>query len=292
AMATAWFITGATRGLGLEIAKAALRAGDRVVATGRKREAVADHLGPDGERPLSAALDVTAASQVQAAVQAAVAGFGGGDVLVNNAGYGLLGFFEETTVNAAQAQFATNLFGVLNVPGAALPVMRSARKGRIFNVSSLGGLLGTQFGSLYCATKFALEGFSESLAKEVAPFGISVTIVEPGPFRTDFLTPESLRHGENRIADYDDRRGQLRAAWEDRNGPQPGDPANLADALVRLANDPQPPLRFLAGSIAVQAAEEKLAGMRAEIERWRQLSVGTDGNFANANVEGLLAQIK
>ena len=291
-MEKTWFSTGATRGLGLEIAKAALRAGDRVVATGRKREAVGERLGPDGERLLSAALDVTDASQVQAAVQAAVARFGGIDVLVNNAGYGLLGFFEETTVNDAQAQFATNLFGVLNVTRAALPVMRSARKGRIFNVSSLGGLLGTQFGSLYCATKFALEGFSESLAKEVAPFGISVTIVEPGPFRTDFLTPESLRHGENRIADYDDRRGQLRAAWEERNGLQPGDPAKLADALVHLAIEPQPPLRFLAGSIAVQAAEEKLAGMRAEIERWRQLSLGTDGNFANANVEGLLAQIK
>jgi NAD(P)-dependent dehydrogenase (short-subunit alcohol dehydrogenase family) len=291
-MAKTWFITGATRGLGLEIAKAALRAGDCVVATGRKPEAVADRLGPDGERLLSAGLDVTAASQAQAAVQAAVARFGGIDVLVNNAGYGLLGFFEETTVNDAQAQFATNLFGVLNVTRAALPVMRSARKGRIFNVSSLGGLLGTQFGSLYCATKFALEGFSESLAKEVAPFGIAVTIVEPGPFRTDFLTPESLRHGENRIADYDDRRGQLRAYWEERNGLQPGDPAKLADALVQLANEPQPPLRFLAGSIAVQAVEEKLAGMRAEIERWRQLSLGTDGSFGNASVEGLLAQIK
>jgi len=291
-MEKTWFITGATRGLGLEIAKAALRAGDRVVATGRKREAVGERLGPDGERLLSAALDVTDASQVQAAVQAAVARFGGIDVLVNNAGYGLLGFFEETTVHDARAQFATNLFGVLNVTRAALPAMRSARKGRIFNVSSLGGLLGTQFGSLYCATKFALEGFSESLAKEVAPFGISVTIVEPGPFRTDFLTPESLRHGENRIADYDDRRGQLRAAWEERNGLQPGDPAKLADALVHLAIEPQPPLRFLAGSIAVQAAEEKLAGMRAEIERWRQLSLGTDGNFGNASVDGLLAQIK
>jgi NAD(P)-dependent dehydrogenase (short-subunit alcohol dehydrogenase family) len=268
------------------------RAGDRVVATGRKREAVAERLGPDGERLLSAALDVTAASQAQAAVQAAVSRFGGIDVLVNNAGYGLLGFFEETTDDDARAQFATNLFGVLNVTRAALPVMRPARKGRIFNVSSLGGLLGTQFGSLSCATKFALEGFSESLAKEVAPFGISVTVVEPGPFRTDFLTPESLRHGENRIADYDDRRGQLRAAWEERNGLQPGDPAKLADALVHLANEPQPPMRFLAGRAAVQAAEEKLAGMRAESERWRQLSVGTDGNFANANVEGLLTQIK
>jgi NAD(P)-dependent dehydrogenase (short-subunit alcohol dehydrogenase family) len=291
-VAKTWFITGATRGLGLEIAKAALRAGDRVIATGRKRTAVAERLGPDGESLLSAELDVTDASQAKAAVEAAVSRFGGIDVLVNNAGYGLLGFFEETTASDAQAQFATNFFGALKVTRAVLSVMRSARKGRIFNVSSLGGLLGVQFGSLYCATKFALEGFSESLAKEVAPFGILVTIVEPGPFRTDFLTPESLRHGDDRLADYDDRRAQLRAAYVDRGGLQPGDPAKLADALVQLAKDPQPPMRFLAGAIAVQAAEDKLAGMRAEIDRWRQLSVGTDGNYATADAAGLLAQIK
>jgi NAD(P)-dependent dehydrogenase (short-subunit alcohol dehydrogenase family) len=291
-MPKTWFITGATRGLGLEIAKAALRAGDRVVATGRKRIAVAERLGPDSESLLSAELDVTDASQAKAAVEIAMSRFSGIDVLVNNAGYGLLGFFEEITLNDAEAQFATNFFGALNVTRAVLPVMRSARKGRIFNVSSLGGLMGVQFGSLYCATKFALEGFSESLAKEVAPFGILVTIVEPGPFRTDFLTPESLRHGDSRITDYDDRRAQLRAAYVDRGGLQPGDPAKLADALVRLANEPQPPMRFLAGTIAVQAADDKLAGMRAEIDHWRQLSVGTDGNYATADAEGLIAQSK
>ena len=291
-MTKTWFITGATRGLGLEVAKAALRAGDRVVATGRKRTAVAERLGADGESLFSAELDVTDASQAKAAVLAAMSRFGGIDVLVNNAGYGLLGFFEEITANDAQAQFATNFFGALNVTRAVLPVMRSARRGRIFNVSSLGGLLGVQFGSLYCATKFALEGFSESLAKEVAPFGIRVTIVEPGPFRTDFLTPESLRHGDDRIADYDDRRAQLRAAYVDRGGLQSGDPAKLADALVELANEPEPPMRFLAGTIAVQAAEEKLAGMRAEIDRWRQLSIGTDGNYAQTDAAGLIAQIK
>jgi NAD(P)-dependent dehydrogenase (short-subunit alcohol dehydrogenase family) len=291
-MAKTWFITGATRGLGLEIAKAALWAGDRVVATGRKRTAVAERLGPDGESLLAAELDVNDGSQAMAAVEAAVSRFGAIDVLVNNAGYGLLGFFEEITASDAQAQFATNFFGALNVTRAILPVMRSARKGRIFNVSSLGGLMGVQFGSLYCATKFALEGFSESLAKEVAPFGILVTIVEPGPFRTDFLTPESLRHGEDRISDYDDRRAQLRAAYVDRGGLQPGDPAKLANALVQLANEPQPPMRFLAGTIAVQAAEEKLAGMRAEIDPWRQLSIGTDGNYATADAEGLIAQIR
>jgi NAD(P)-dependent dehydrogenase (short-subunit alcohol dehydrogenase family) len=187
-MSKIWFITGAGRGLGVQIAKAALQAGDRVVAAGRQRSAVIDSLGPDSDQLLSVALDVTQADQAQAAIDAALMRFGAIDVLVNNAGYGHLGFFEETTMQDAQAQFATNLFGVFNVTWAALPAMRSARKGRIFNISSLAGIMGAELCSLYCASKFALEGFSESLAKEVAPFGLFVTIVEPGPFRTDFLT--------------------------------------------------------------------------------------------------------
>jgi NAD(P)-dependent dehydrogenase (short-subunit alcohol dehydrogenase family) len=281
-MRKTWFITGATRGLGVEIAKAALRAGDRVVATGRKREAVVASLGPDNDHLLSVELDVTDAAGAQAAVDAAMSRFGTIDVLVNNAGYGHLGFFEETTADDVRAQFATNLFGVFNVTRAALPFMRSARQGRIFNISSLGGILGAELGSLYCATKFALEGFSESLAKEIAPFGLFVTIVEPGPFRTDFLTSESLRFGENTVADYDERRAQLRAGFEQRNGQQPGDPAKLAEAMVLLANEASPPMRFLAGSIAVEAADSKLAGMRTELDHWRKLSVGTDGNYASS----------
>src|SRR6516165_9163990 len=287
-----WFITGATRGLGREIAQAVLRGGNRVVATGRKQADVAAGLGPDTVQLLSVGLDVANAPQARDAVGAALSRFGTIDVLVNNAGYGHYGFFEESTIDEARAQFETNLFGVFNVTWAALPSMRAAGKGRIFNVSSPGGLIGGQMASLYCATKFALEGFSESLAKEVAPFGIFVTIVEPGPFRTDFLTPESLRHGDNHIADYDDRRAELRAAYVDRGGLQPGDPAKLADALVQLANDPKPPMRFLAGAIAVRAAEEKLAGMRAEIDRWRQLSLGTDGSYASVDAQGLVDQIK
>jgi NAD(P)-dependent dehydrogenase (short-subunit alcohol dehydrogenase family) len=279
-MRKTWFITGATRGLGVEVAKAALRAGDRVVATGRKREAVVASLGPDNDHLLSVELDVTDAAGAQASINAAMSRFGAIDVLVNNAGYGHLGFFEETTDEDVRAQFATNLFGVFNVTRAALPFMRSAREGRIFNISSLGGILGAELGSLYCATKFALEGFSESLAKEIAPFGLFVTIVEPGPFRTDFLTSESLRFGENIVADYDERRVQLRASFEQRNGQQPGDPAKLGEAMVLLANEPAPPMRFLAGSIAVEAADAKLAGMRAELDHWRKLSVGTDGNYA------------
>jgi NAD(P)-dependent dehydrogenase (short-subunit alcohol dehydrogenase family) len=280
-MQKTWFITGAGRGLGVQIAKAAMRAGDRVVATARKRASINESLGPDSDQLLSVALEVTAADRVQAAVDAAVSRFGTIDVLVNNAGYGHIGFFEETTNEDVQAQFATNLFGVLNVTRAALPVMRSARKGRIFNISSIAGLRGTDFASLYCASKFALEGFSESLAKEIAPFGLFVTIVEPGPFRTDFLTGESLRFGGHPVADYDDRRTRLRTSFEQRNGRQPGDPARLADAMVRLANEAEPPMRFLAGAFAVDTADAKLAAMQAEFDRWRRLAVSTDGEYGS-----------
>jgi NAD(P)-dependent dehydrogenase (short-subunit alcohol dehydrogenase family) len=279
-MQKSWFITGASRGLGTEIAKAALRAGDRVVATGRKREAIIDALGPDSDQLLSVALDVTDAAQAKAAINAAVLRFGTIDVLVNNAGYGHLGFFEENTSADIQAQFATNLFGVFNVTSAALPIMRSARQGRIFNLSSLAGIRGAAFASLYCASKFALEGFSESLAQELAPFGLFVTIVEPGPFRTDFLASESVRFGEHVVADYNDRRERIRASFEQRNGEQPGDPEKLAEAIVRLASEAEPPMRFIAGSITVDAADAKFAGMQAELDRWRALCVSTDGAYA------------
>lgn len=281
-MKKTWFITGASRGLGVEIAKAAMRSGDRVVAAGRKRKAVIDSLGPDNGQLLSVELDVTNAGQARAAVDAAASRFGAIDVLVNNAGYGHLGFFEETTVEDAQAQFATNLFGAFNVTRAALPIMRSARKGRIFNISSLAGIRGAEFGSLYCASKFALEGFSESLSQEVTPYGLFVTIVEPGPFRTDFLTRESLRFGGGAVADYDGRRAQVRASFEQRNGQQPGDPTKLAEAMVRLASEANPPMRFIAGTIAVDAADAKLADMRAELDSWRRLSLSTDGNYGTA----------
>ncbi|HWS67767.1 MAG TPA: oxidoreductase [Steroidobacteraceae bacterium] len=279
-MQKTWFITGASRGLGAQIARAAIWAGDRVVAAGRQRRAIIDGLGPDSDQLLPVELDVTVADQARAAVDAAVSRFGAIDVLVNNAGYGHLGFFEETTIRDAQAQFATNLFGVFNVTWAVLPIMRSARNGRIFNISSLGGVLGAELASLYCASKFALEGFSESLSKEVAPFGLFVTIVEPGPFRTEFLTPESLRFADKVVTDYDDRRAQLRTFFERRNGQQPGDPAKLAGAIVHLASEAKPPMRFLAGSIAADAADAKLAVMRAELGSWRQLSVSTDGNYS------------
>lgn len=278
-MTKTWFITGASRGLGADIAHAALRNGDRVVATGRSRDSVAHAVGPDSEHVLTAALDVTDAGQAEAATAAAVTRFGGIDVLVNNAGYGHLGLFEETTEQDAEAQFATNFFGALKVTRAVLPFMRAARHGHIFNLSSIAGVRGSEGGSLYCSSKFALEGFSESLAKEVAPFGVFVTIVEPGFFRTEFLSGQSVRFGGQEIADYADRSGKLRAAFKQRDGQQEGDPAKLADAIVRLAGTEAPPLRFAAGADAVGVVETKLAGVRAELDAWRELSVSLSGDY-------------
>jgi len=275
-MRKTWFITGASRGLGVDIAQAALRAGDRVVATGRQRCQVADSLGPDHDRLLTRALDVTDAGQAQTAVAEAVARFGAIDVLVNNAGYGHLGYFEETTPDDVAAQFATNVFGLLGVTRAVLPVMRAARAGRIFNLSSIAGMRGSEMGSLYCASKWAVEGFSEALALELAPFGVTVTIVEPGPFRTDFLTPGSIRFGAGTIPDYEERRTAQRAVFEQRDGKQPGDPVKLADAIVQIAGDPAPPLRFAAGAMAVALWDARLGTLRAELDRWRALGLATD----------------
>ena len=275
-MSKTWFITGASRGLGADIAMAALKSGDKVVATGRQRAAVADKLGPDNDRLLTLSLDVADVAQAREAVRKAIERFGAIDVLVNNAGYGHLGYFEETTDADIQAQYATNVFGLFNVTRAALPAMRAARRGHVFNLSSVAGYRGVEAGSLYCSSKFAVEGFSEALAGELAPFGIHVTIIEPGPFRTDFLTPESLKFIANEVPDYAERRNATRASFEQRNGKQQGDPVLLAEAIVTLANAQKPPLRFTAGAMAVNGLDAKLAAMKAELDAWRELGIATD----------------
>ena len=290
-MPNTWFITGASRGLGAKIAKVALDAGDQVVATGRSGRLLAETLGSDSDDLVSIEMDVTNNDQVHHAVGSAISRFGRVDILVNNAGFGLMGFFEEMTIEEAHEQFATNLFGVMNVTWQILPFMRSVQGGRIFNISSLGGIIGTEMGTLYCASKFAVEGFSESLAKEVSRFGIFVTLVEPGPFRTDFLSPQSMKFGSHLIVDYDDRRTELRASFKTRDGHQPGDPHRLAKAIASLAREEKPPLRFFAGSIAVDAASKKLFSMQNEISAWSELSRSADGHFQDSNNEGLLRQI-
>jgi NAD(P)-dependent dehydrogenase (short-subunit alcohol dehydrogenase family) len=278
-MSKTWFITGASRGIGADIARAALAAGDRVVATGRDAAKVAQTYDAGPDRLLAVALDVTDNAQVVAGVAAATAHFGSIDVLVNNAGYGQFGPFEENTAADVERQFATNVFGVFNVTRAVLPVMREHRTGHIFNISSIAGVRGGIGGSLYCASKFALEGFSESLSQEVAPFGVTVTIIQPGFFRTDFLDGSSVQYGGAPIADYAALSAQLRSGYEARSHQQAGDPAKLGALIVDLASREKPPLRFAAGSDAVKISADKIASRTTELEAWQELSVTTDGTF-------------
>ena len=251
----------------------------RVVATGRDPAKVTQAFEASPDKLLVAALDVAVEEQAEAAVEAAVERFGGVDVLVNNAGYGLLGPFEQSEPQQIARQFATNVFGVFNVTRAVLPVMRRQCAGRVFNITSIGGLRGGPGGSLYSATKFAVEGFSESLAQEIAEFGISVTLVEPGFFRTDFLDESSIRYNDRSIADYAALSKRLKEYYGPRNHQQAGDPARLAKILVDLASHEKPPLRFVAGSDAVAMFQTKIASVSAELEAWRALSVTTDGEF-------------
>ncbi|MCF4980111.1 SDR family NAD(P)-dependent oxidoreductase [Pseudomonas gessardii] len=272
-----WFITGAARRLGAAIAKAALTDGDRVVVSGRRTDALENVFAEYGERVLAVALDVTDEAQALAAAEKAVARFGRIDVLVNNAGYGQLGPFEDNFVSDADKQFATNVFGVFNVCRAVLPIMRQQRSGHIFNLSSMGGLVGMGGAALYCASKFAVEGFSESLALEVGPFGIKVTLVEPGVFRTDFLDASSAVFGARGLEDYATFTAKVKSASAAYNHRQTGSPTKLGGALVQLANSAQPPLRYLAGSDAYQQVRDKLDKMLAQIEQWRPLTCSTDG---------------
>jgi NAD(P)-dependent dehydrogenase (short-subunit alcohol dehydrogenase family) len=274
-----WFITGASRGIGLQTARAALAAGHQVVATGRRREDVVAALGqPPGLLALE--LDVTEADGIAAAVAAARAHFGRIDVLLNNAGYGHLGLFEQTTDADARAQFETNVFGLFNVTRAVLPLMRAQRGGHVINLSSVAGIAGFAMASLYCASKFAVEGFSLSLAEEVRQFGIRVTIVGPGFIRTDFLDPSSFRLPDASIPDYAELDEQLRNTYLPYNHLQPGDPVRLAQALLALAASADPPLRFSAGSDAVQMVDARLAQLRGELDAARALSASVDGEWA------------
>ncbi|BEP64433.1 oxidoreductase (plasmid) [Variovorax sp. V213] len=278
-MSKVWFITGAGRGIGAQIAKAALAAGDKVVATGRDPAQLEKLYGEFGSSALCLPLDATREQDAIAAAQQAGSRFGSIDVLVNNAGYGQLGLFEEVSGEDVERQFQTNVFGMMHVTRAVLPVMRKQRRGHILNLASVGGFMGFDGASIYCAAKFAVEGFSESLALEVAPFGIKVTIVEPGFFRTDFLDKKSVQYGSRKIADYAEFSSNSRSAYESYNHKQPGDPARLGRAIVELSEMPQPPLHFVAGTDAVDFATKTFERRRAEIDSYAALSVTTDGDF-------------
>lgn len=267
-----WLITGAGRGLGLDIAKAALAAGHAVVATARNAESVTKALG-EHEDLLAVALDVTDPTAAAAAVHATVERFGRLDVLVNNAGSFQAGFFEEMTPAAFRSQIETTLFGPVNVTRAALPQLRAQRCGLVMTISSTAGIaVAGDFLTAYAASKFAVEGFMEGLAPEVEPFGIKTMLVEPGFFRTELLTPQSMQYSAPSIADYAKRTTATVQAWKGMDGKQGGDPAKLAGALVELAALAKPPVRFAAGADAVATFELKATELLAQADAHRQLS--------------------
>ncbi|MFJ5991005.1 oxidoreductase [Lentzea sp. NPDC092896] len=271
-----WFVTGASRGLGLEIVKAALTRGDSVVATARDPKAIEQALPGHSANLLALPLDVTAQDQADAAVQAAIARFGGIDVLVNNAGRGLVGAVEETSDAEARAVFDINVFGLLTVIRAVVPAMRAARRGRILNISSTGGVVAWAGWGVYSATKFALEGITEALRLELAPLGIQVTSVQPGPLRTDFLASSSLGQVERVIDDYASTGGASRAWAGENHGLQEGDPVKAAAALLTLVDLAEMPARLPLGTSTLADIRTKLAAVGADLEAWQDLSRSTD----------------
>lgn len=271
-----WFITGASRGFGALMTKEALAAGDAVVATARNPETVTDAIGSHPNL-LPVALDVTNEAQAQEAAAAAVKKFGRIDILVNNVGFGLLGAVEEAATDEIEKMYATNVFGLLKVTRAVLPYMRKQRSGHVLNFSSIGGYVGHAGWGVYCSTKFAVEGISESMAPEVAPLGIKVTVVEPGFFRTDFLAGNSLVVSPPTIPDYvDTPAGGMREMAKQANHAQPGDPAKLAAGIIAMVNSSNPPLRMPFGSDTVAAIEAKNARVAEELATWRDLAMSTD----------------
>ncbi len=277
-----WFITGAGRGMGVNIAQAALAAGQAVVATGRDPDRVAKAIGP-GDDLLAVKLDITDPADSEAAVKAALERFRRIDVLVNNAGNFYAGYFEETSPKQVRAQIETNLFGPMNLTRAVLPVMRRQRFGHIITITSLAGLVGIEFCAAYATSKFGLEGWMESLRFDLEPYGIHTTIVEPGFFRTDLLVEgASTIWPELSIDDYAERTAQTKAAWQAMNGRQGGDPTKLAAALVSLAEHKNPPLRWVAGADAMATAEQKARDLLAQIDAYRELS----SNLSHEDVHG------
>lgn len=270
-----WFITGASRGFGLLVAQEALRRGHNVVATARTPESIAATLDVDSDRLLLASLDVTDPVSIQLAVEAAIDRFGRIDVLMNNAGHGIVGAIEEVTDVSARSVFDVNVFGLLNVTRAVLPVMRAQRSGSILNLSSVAGQSAAAGWGVYSATKHAVEAINEALRAEAGPLGIRCTAIEPGPFRTDFLDRSSLLTEGATISDYDETAGATRRWAEDTNHAQAGDPHKAAEIMIDIADSENPPLRLPLGSDCVERIEQKLAVQAAELDKWRTVSTST-----------------
>jgi len=267
-------ITGASRGLGAEVAKAALAAGEKVIATGRGRDSLDFSSDKDALFPVE--MDVTNEAQVAAGVRDGVSQYGRIDVLVNNAGFGMLGAIEETPAEDVERIYRTNVFGLLNVIRAVLPTMRQQKAGHIINFSSLGGFRASAGWGVYCSTKFAVEGITEALHDELAPLGVHATVVEPGFFRTDFMDNRSLARARQQIADYAETVGKTRIFAVEKNHQQPGDPKKLAQALLQLVNAANPPLRLPLGTDALERIAQKNAFVSQETATWLSLSESTD----------------
>lgn len=270
-----WFVTGASRGLGAEITREALDRGHSVIATARDVSAVRRAYPQEPDGLLAVAADVTEPKQLTAAVEAGLAEFGRIDIVASNAGYGLIGAVEEISDKAARALFDVNVFGVLNTLRATLPTLRAQRSGHVLNIGSVGGFATVAAAGLYGASKFALEGVSEALHGELAPLGVRVTIVEPGGFRTDFLSSSSIQVEPASIADYAVGAGPVREALSENDGRQPGDPVKAAKAIVDITEVAEPPLRLQLGADAIERVEAKLDLVRRELDQWRHVALST-----------------
>jgi NAD(P)-dependent dehydrogenase (short-subunit alcohol dehydrogenase family) len=270
-----WFITGCSTGFGRELARLVLQHGYRAVVTAREPRKIQDLVAGHDGRGLVLKLDVTDAAQVDDAVKTAEATFGQIDVLVNNAGYGYLAAVEESEEDEARAMFETNFFGLARMIHAVLPGMRRRRRGHIVNISSIGGLVGFPSVGYYNATKFAVEGLSEALAKEVEPLGIRVLIVEPGPFRTDWAG-RSIKQTRREIDDYTETAGANRRRITGYSGKQAGDPARAAEAIIKAVNSPTPPLRLVLGRVGIELARAKLDSLRRDFDAWEETTLGAD----------------
>ncbi|MRS64093.1 oxidoreductase [Larkinella terrae] len=271
-----WFVTGASKGLGLSLVKQLLNGGYNVAATSRNLDDLRRLVEAPADRFLPLAVDLKTESSVADAIAQTVGHFGQIDVVVNNAGYGLLGSVEELTDEEARENFDVNVFGSLNVIRQALPHLRAQQSGHIFNISSIGGFTGAFPGfGIYCATKFAVEGFSESLATEVKSLGIHVTVVEPGYFRTEFLTSGSLAVPKNQIDAYREVRDSQQAHQQQINGNQPGDPEKAVAAIIQIASEANPPLHLFLGQDAYDLAYGKIDAVKSDLETWKELTVST-----------------
>ena len=280
-----WFITGSNSGFGRSLTEVVLAKGDKVVATTRHPEEIKDLVKQYPNTVKAVTLDITKANEISSAIDTALATFGRVDVLVNNAGFGTLGAVEEIEDEQVRKQFEVNCFGTLNLTKAMLPHFRQRKSGHILNVSSVGGFTAFPGTGIYCATKFAIEGYSEALAKEITPLGIKLTLVEPGAFRTEFAG-DSLATPENQIDDYAETAHKFVEMQEQSSGEQPGDPDKAAQAMIKVVESDNPPMRLVLGEDALQATRQKIESFQQELDEWEKVTLSTSFEDAKSTSLG------